>query len=190
MAHVNARLAVKPEIIEQLSTEKAGFWTAAHKDGSDERFNFNELNNAIDVTPEVGIMDIGLQFVRKLFRDSTKTKEDFDAEKEAAKINKTCGALEEMLREYLLAAREGSVDEESLDELIDTLAEMHGYDQAGLLSLPGEKELADIRKSVSVFTASLAKEKGEQSVPEADDPNADEFTLIRDQLIQQRKLIG
>ena len=66
MIHVKSRLTIMPEIIEKLNVEKAGFWTAAHEDGSDERFNFNELNKAIDVHPVGGIMDSGLQLVERL----------------------------------------------------------------------------------------------------------------------------
>ena len=41
MVPVDVKLEINPEIIEKLSMEKSGLWTAAHEDGSDERFNFN-----------------------------------------------------------------------------------------------------------------------------------------------------
>ena len=53
------------------------------------------------------------QGIRKLFRNRNKSWQDLEDEKEAYRINKTCGSLEEMLLEYLRAAQEGTaVDQE------------------------------------------------------------------------------
>ena len=107
------------------------------------------------------------------------------------RINNTCGALEEMLLEYIQAAKEGiTADRESLDELIDTLEEIHGYYQEGKLIIPGKKELSEIRKSIAAYTAAMTGNDAGRPAPEDTAPNADEFLLIRDQLLKQKQWSG
>ncbi len=128
------------------------------------------------------------QGIRKLFQNRNKTWQDLEAEKEAYRINKTCGALEEMLLEYIQAAQEGvAVDQESLDELIETLEEIHGYDQEGKLIIPGKKELSEIRRSIAAYMAAMAGNDTGRPAPEDTDLNVDEFLLIRDQLLKQKQ---
>ena len=80
--------------------------------------------------------------------------------------------------------QEGSeVDWELLNELIDTLEQMHGYYQSGKLVVPGQKELSEIRKCIEEYTAEIT---GRQSV-RPQDPAADEFVLIREQLLKQKQ---
>ena len=93
-----------------------------------------------------------------------------------------------MLLDYFQAAQEGSVGKEALDELIDTLEEMRGYYRSGKLKVPGEKLLTEIRKSITGYTAELAAASG-RPVQETGAQDADEFSLIREQLIRQRELL-
>ena len=98
----------------------------------------------------------------------------------------TCGALGEMLLEYLRSAREGVIDDEALDELTDTLQEMHQYHRAGKMSIPGQAELSEIRGSIADFTAAIAKGR---KAPAAETAEGDEFCRIRSCLEQQKELI-
>ena len=138
----------------------------------------------------LGILAAAFQGLRKAFRNREKTKEDLAAEKEAAKINRTCGALSQMLLEYMEAAQAGSVDGESLDELIDVLKEMDGYDQAGKLTIADAGALPEICQSITAYTAALT---GGGSAQTAQGPDISEhraFRLIQAQLIRQREWIG
>lgn len=173
-------LDIDPEIVTKLSSEDSRLWLAAHEDGSDNRINGDVILHASTYGTGFGVIAALSQGIRKLFRNRNKSWQDLDAEKEAYRINNTCGALEEMLLEYIQAAREGTaVDREALDELIDTLEEMHGYCQAGKLMIPGEKELSEIRKSIAAYTAATT---GNDT-----DPNTDEFLRIRELLMEQRQ---
>ena len=181
---VGVRLEINQEIIRKLSSKKAGLWTAAHDDGSANRINENAVIEAAGYSTTLGILSAVFQGLRKKFRNRGKTKEDLEAEKEAAEINRASGALEQMLLDYLRAAQEGSVDEESLDELIKTLEEIMDCKQSGKLIVPGKKELAEICESIVKYTEAMTGSKPLQPI------QADEFSLIRDQLIAQRKWIG
>jgi len=189
MIHLHAALGVSPEIIEKLSSGNQ-LWSAAHADGSDNRINSDAILNASTYGADFGILAALGQGIRKLFRNRGKTREDLAAEKEAARINRTSGALEELLLEYCRAAREGNIDEETLDELIDNLEEMQGYARAGKLQVPGVSSLTKIRKSIAAFTAAIAEEKNASPVREADASGADEFSLIRKQLLRQKELLN
>ena len=147
MAHTDVKLTIDPEIIGKLDLGSAALWTAAHSDGSDNRVNWDAVFEAETVDTSLGILTAVFQGLRKAFRNRGKTREGLAAEREAAQINRTCVALRQMLLEYLLAAQAGSVEEEALDELIETLAEMHGYQRSGKLSITGKSELATIADS-------------------------------------------
>ena len=98
--------------------------------------------------------------------------------------------MEEMLLEYFQAAQEGSVPVETLDELICTLEEMHEYHLAGKLIIPGEKDLAEMRKSITAYTAMVSEKEYGKRFQFSETPEGDEFFLIREQLIMQKKMIG
>ena len=179
-------LDIDPEIIRKLSSGDSKLWLAAHEDGSDNRINGDKILEASGYSTVFGVIAAISMWIRKLFRNRNKTKQDLEAEKEAYRINKTCGAVEEMLLEYIQAAKEGTtVDQESLDELIDVLKEMHGYYHCGKLIVPGKKELSEIRKSIEEYTAAL--NGVDTRLLEDTDPNADEFLLIREQLLKQKR---
>ena len=182
-------LEISPEIISKLSSGDSKLWLAAHEDGSDNRIDGEAILNTSSKYGEwFGVISAAFQGIRKLFRNRNKTWQDLEAEKEAYRINKTCGALEEMLLEYLQAAREGTAaDQESLDELIDTLEEIHGYYQSGKLVVPGEKELSEIRKSIGEYTAAITGDHPVQSAQDGQKANADEFVLIRELLLKQKQ---
>ena len=174
-------MEIRPEIIKKLSSEDSRLWRAAHADGSDNRINEDTILEASAYGTDFGIIAAVSQGIRMLFRNRNKSRQDLKDEKEAFRINNTCTALNEMLLEYLQAVQEGSaVDEESLDELIDTLDQMHGYYQAGKLTVPGEKELSEIRKSIEDYTAETT------GSPAGQTPGADEFVRIREQLLKQK----
>ena len=182
-------LEISPEIISKLSSEDNKLWLAAHEDGSDNRINGEAILNTSSKYGEwFGVISAVFQGIRKLFRNRNKTWRDLEAEKEAYRINKTCGALEQMLLEYIQAAREGTAaDQESLDELIDTLDEIHGYYQSGKLVVPGEKELSEIRKSIEEYTAEITSDRPVRAAQDGQKANADEFVLIRELLLKQKQ---
>ena len=186
MTRTDIRLKANPEILQKLRSADAVLWTAAHRDGSDNRINWDAVVDA-DIVGSISlsILAVAFQGVRKAFRNRAKTKEDLAAEKEAAKINRTCGALSQMLLEYMEAAQEGSIDRESLDELIDVLKEMDGYYQAGKLTIPDERALLEICKSIAAYTAALTDEAQESEIT-----SGKAFRLIRELLIRQRERIG
>ena len=190
MAQVDVRLEVNPEIIQKLRSSPAELWTAAHSDGSDNRINWNAIADADTIETSLGILTAVFQGLRKAFRNRGKTKEDFASEREAAKINRTCGALSQMLLEYIEAAQAGSIDRESLDELIDVLEEMDGYYQEGKLTIPGEKELLELSKSIATYTDALVDGGDAQSARGLEMTVRRAFSLIRAQLIRQRQWIG
>ena len=119
MVYVGVFPEIDPETTEKLASETKKLWTAAHEDGSDNRVNGDAVLEASSYDLTFGFLAAGFMWVRKLFRNRGKTREDLKAEKEAAGINRTCGALEQMLLEYFRSAQEGAVDGEALDELID-----------------------------------------------------------------------
>ena len=187
MAHINAKPGIDPEIITKLS-EGGRLWRAAHADGSDNRINGDVILEAASYGTGFGILAAGAQWIRKTFRNRDKTREDLDAEKEADVINKSCGALEEMLLEYLQAARAGRIDAEALAELTDQLGEVWEYARSGKLHIPDAKALSEIRGSIAAFTAALA---GEETVPPAPEASAaDEFHRIRELLLRQKELLA
>lgn len=185
MVSIGIKLTIDPYLVMKLSSGQK-LWIAAHDDGSRNRINEDAVFEAASSDITLGILTGLFMWIRKRFRSRGKTKEDLAAEKEAAKINRTCGALDVMLLEYIQSAQKGVADEETLDDLIKTLEEMQGYDQAGKLSIPGRKELTEIRNSIARYTVSIANSKAVQSVQITG--NGD-FNIIRNQLIQQKELI-
>ena len=190
MANVGVKLRIDPEIIGKLTSGKSELWFAVREDGSKNRINGEAVGEAATVSFSLAFLVAGFQWLRKKFRNRGKTKEDLAAEKKAAAINRASDALEEMLLEYLRAAREGDVDMEALDDLTDTLKEVEGYYLGGELAVPGEKELAEIRKSVADFTAEIAESKAAGPVREDGAAGTNDFGRIRDQLVRQKELIG
>ena len=180
----------RPEIPEKLSAGETKLWSSVHKDDTDNRINGDEVLEASTDGIGVGLLTAGEQWLRKLFRNRGKTKEDLAAEKEASRINRTSDALEEMLLEYFRAAREGRVEEEPLQELIDTLEETEAYYRAGKLRVTGEQELSEMRRSIGEFTAAIAERYNAQPLQETDSSGRDEFFRIRELLIHQKHLLG
>lgn len=178
----NARLLIDPAIVERIGNANRTLWHAAHADGSDNRINAEEIMDVSSYSTSLGILDAIGQWIRKTFRNRNKSNDDLQAEKEAAKINTTCDALEVMLEDYLKAAQHGTIDEESLTELIDTLTLMQQYRQAGTISVAGKIELEQIRKSITEFTQAVTG-KGMQKIKE----QTDEFGAIKEQLLLQRE---
>ena len=178
-----AQMKVNPEIITKLSATTAPLWAATHDDGSGNRINSNEIIDAATVHISMGIIAGLFEGIKKAFRNRGKTKDDFAAEKEAAKINTACVSSELMLRDYLRAAATGDLDQETLDDAIDSLNEIQGYEQAGKLNVLGKKELNEICQCVAAYTSALTGAKA------ADVPSAGQFRFIRDQLIKQREAI-
>ena len=185
MVSIGIKLTIDPDLVMKLGS-KQKLWIAAHDDGSKNRINEDAVFEAASSDITLGILTGLFMWIRKRFRNIGKTKDDLAAEKEAAKINRTCGALDVMLLEYIQSAQKGMVDEETLDDLIKTLEEMQGYEQAGKLSIPGRKDLTEIRNSIARYTVSIANSKAVQSVQITG--NGD-FNIIRNQLIQQKELI-
>ena len=178
--HHDAASRLTCQLIDGLRLTRA--WSAIKQTGE-------TVAEAATYSFIVASLVAGFQGLRKAFRNRGKTPEDFAAEKEAAKINKTCGALEEMLLEYIRSAQDGIVEQEALEELIAVLDEMHGYLQAGKLQVPGMNDLTDIRVSIENYTASLAENRSVRPAPKAKPMDADEFILLRDQLILQKELL-
>ncbi len=127
-----------------------------------------------------GILAAAAQWIRKRFRNRGKTRLDLEAEKEAARINRTCGALEEMLFEYFLHAQEGSVDPEALCELTGVLREVTEYSRAGKLLVPGEKDLEAMYAAAGI-TAALSG--GKPLPPPQETEGTDAFSRMLDQLL-------
>jgi len=191
MAQTGIRLEVNPEVIQKLRSSDAVLWIAAHKDGSDNRVNWNAVADADIVGgASLGILAAVFQGLKKAFRNRGKTKDDLTAEKEAANINRTCGALSQMLLEYMEAAQAGSIDRESLDELIEVLEEIDGYYQAGKLKIPDDKAMLEIYKSITAYTAALIEGGNAQPSQGIEITARPAFRLIQAQLIQQREWIG
>lgn len=159
-------------------------------DGSDNRINSDVVLEASTYGLDFGLIAAGVQWIKKKFRNRGKTKDDFEAEKEAARINRTCGALEVMLLEYFRAAQKGLIDEEGMDELLDTLSEMQGYCQSGKLAVPGERDLAEMHKSIANYTAQIAEGKAIQPVHGTEASGANAFALIRKQLLLQKEMLA
>ncbi len=103
----NTKLGIDPEIMEKLSVGEGKLWCAAHADGSDNRIDGEAILEASTFGADIGLLEAGVQWIRKLFRNRGKTREDLAAEKEAAGINLTCGSLEQMLLDYFRAAKKG-----------------------------------------------------------------------------------
>ena len=188
MIEVGLNLDINPELLPDLDAGQK-LWHAAHGDGSDNRINPDTVLEASTYSAYAGALAALFMGIRKKFRNRGKTKADLAAEKEAAKINRTCGALEELLSEYIRSAREGQVDEETLGELTDALGEMKAYEQAGKLAVPGKAELAEIRKSIAGWTAAMAQGRPGRPAEPAAAGETNEFGLLREQLVWQRELL-
>ena len=183
MLYTEGNTETNTEWIEKLDAGQK-LWHAAHDDGSGNRINENAVIEATVQDVSLGILTAAVLWIRKLFRNRGKTKEDLAAEKEAARINRTCAALEVMLPDYIRSAQEGKIEGEALDELIGTLDEMDGYDREGKLTVPDREELIRIRKSVEAYAKPAAESGSEESA------GAGEFGRIRDLLIRQKESIG
>ena len=188
MIHVGVNLDINPELVVRLSAGQK-LWSAVHDDGSKNRINGDVILEAGSYGTSFGILAALFMWIKKKYRNKGKTKEDLAAEKEAAAINRTCGALEVMLQEYLQSAQNGTIDEKGLDELIGTLEEIQEYNQTGKLIIPGTNELAEIRKSIERYTTAIAENKNSRLAHESKATGASEFLMIREQLVQQRELI-
>ena len=188
MVSVGKKLEMNAELAEKLGKGKSCCY-AAHEDGSENRINGDAVMEAASYHTSLGVLAALMMWGRKKFRNRGKTADDLSAEKEAARINNTCGALEEMLLEYIRSARDGMIDEEGLDELIDTLEEVQGYHRDGKLVIPDREGLAEIRKSIADYTAAIADSGSAQSARIAGTAGDDEFGRIREQLAAQREWI-
>lgn len=187
MVKTGAQLKANPEIIRMLSSASGTLWSAAHEDGSSNRINGDAVMEAATYSTSLGILSAVFQGIRKAFRNRGKTKEDLAAEKEAAGINKSCGALEAMLLDYIRSAQEGAIEDDDLDDLMDMLEEMQGYAQTGKLKVPGKKGLADICGSIADYTAAITGKQAASPAGTADMQAADLFRSIREQLIMQKE---
>ncbi len=179
-------ITIDPELIRKLGAEEK-LWSAAHYDGSKNRINEDAILEAGSVS--LGILTALALWCRKRFRNRGKTKEDLAAEKEAARINDTCGALKEKMLEYFQSARKGRIDGEDLDDLIDTLDEMRKHDEAGKLSTAGRQELAAVQKAVAQVTAALMGNSAPGQAWGTAAQSAGGFGAVRDELIRQRDLL-
>ena len=188
MMNVGAKLKIDAGLVAKLGTGKS-CGAAVHDDGSKNRINEDAVLETASYDISLGVLQALGMWIRKKFRNRGKTAADLDAEKEAARINNTCGALEEMLLEYIRAAQDGMIDEEALDELIETLDEAHGYRRAGKLAIPDRETLAGIQRSVAGFTAAMTEGNSAPSVPETGGAGEDEYSRIRAQLAAQREWI-
>jgi len=186
MVNVGIKLEIDPKIIEKISSEQEILWAAAHEDGSNNLIDGEEIIDAASWDLGLGAVTAGFLGVRKLYRNRGKTKEDLAAEKEARKINDACGSLAVILPDYLRQAQEGVVDENLIVFMIARMEELQDYSESGKMIIPGKEELIAVRKSITAFTTAIA---GEESVPQSETPEADEFGLIKEQLIRQRDLI-
>ena len=190
MIRVGVQLTIHPEIIRKLGSGRNSLWSAAHGDGSENRINGEAVAKTAAYSFSLAFLTTALMWARKQFRNRDKTKNDLAAEKEAARINKTALALEAQLKDYLLAAQEGMISPEGLDDLTAVLEEMDGYSRAGKLTVTNVQEAAEIRGRITDFTAAIEGKTAVQPHPEAEKPQEGEFALIRKQLIRQKELIG
>lgn len=188
MKQLPVKLSIDPEIVNALGPDRAPLWCAAHADGSDNRVDADAVLDAAGYGVTFGVLSAVSQFFRKTFKNRGKSQEDLAAEKETAGINRTCAALEEMLREYFLKAQEGTIDGEALDELTDTLGTVQGYAREGRLKTPGIRELRLICDRMAAFTAALTGSPAGQPAPSM--PAEEAFRFIGEQLIRQKKWIA
>lgn len=87
-----------------------------------------------------------------------------------------------MLLEYFRGIQAGSVRKEMLNELIDTLEEMKDNYCYAKLKFSDEITLAEIRNSITGYTAVLAEESS-RPFQDTGTRDVDKFSLIREQLI-------
>ena len=189
MANIDVKLNIASEILTKLGAGTSGLWTAAHYDGSDNRIDENAILEDASYDISLGIFSAVFQGIRKAFRNRGKTKEDLLAEKEAAGINKTCAAFDLMLLDYLRETQSGTLEEESLDDLLGTIQEMETYARSGKLKVPGQKELAAIHQGIAEFTAALTGAPAQPALA-ADAPAAEQFARIRELLTRQKQWLG
>lgn len=190
MKDVGIKLEISPLIIESFGSGKEKLWSAVHDDGSANRVNGDVVYAASSYALDFGLIAAGAMWIRKKFRNKGKTKEDLAAEKEAAKINSVSRSLEILLREYFRAAREGSIDEVTLDALIGRLAEMQEYEQSGKLKVLDENAMEEIRRSIAEYTAAITGGAESHSTRTAEVQGTGVLSMIREQLIRQRDLIS
>lgn len=188
MTDAGLKTEMNTEWIEKLDAGQK-LWYAAHDDGSGNRINEDAVIEATVQDVSLGILTAAVLWIKKIFRNRGKTKEDFAAEKEAARINRTCSALAVMLPDYIRSTQAGVIEEEALDELIGTLEEMDGYDRAGKLTIPSRDELLEIRKSIEAYTKAIVKSRPEASTQEAEATDAGEFGRIKALLVRQKECL-
>ena len=186
MADIGGKLEMDQKTIAKLRSGQK-FWAASHDDGSKNRINEDAVLEAASCDLSLGILTALFMWVRKKFRNRGKTKGELTAEKEAAKINRSCRALDVMLLEYVQSAQKGMIDEETLDDLIRTLEEMHGYDQAGKMIIPDREVLIEIRDAIVKYTSLITDGRVVRLVLPSE--TTGDFNIIRDQLMRQRELI-
>ena len=188
MIQTGLNLEMHPDLTAKLSAGRK-LWQAAHEDGSANRVDADAVLDAAATDTCLGILTATAMWIRKKFRNRGKTREDFAAEKEAADINRSCDALDEMLLEYIQSAEKGMVDGEALDELIATLEEMQAYDEAGKLTLPDRASVSEIRKALAKYTAAIDERRSVRPAREAEPTGASEFRQIRELLLRQKELL-
>ena len=187
MIDVGVNLIMNQELVDKISLERKRLWAAAHDDGSNNRFDADAVADAATLSFSLSAVVAGIAGARKAYKNKDKSKEDLKAEKEARKINEVCDSLTAWMREYIHSAQNGMIDEKSFDYLSDILLELHEYNEAGKLAIPGNEELAELRKSITEYTSSIAENKGYEP---AESSESDDFYMIREQLLMQKELLA
>lgn len=186
MIDVGINLIIDQELVDKISLERERLWAAAHDDGSNNQFDIEAVGDAATLSFSLSAVVACVAGAKKAYKNKDKSKEDLKAEKEARKINEVCDSLTAWLREYLRSAQNGTIDEKSLDYLSDILEELHEYNKAGKLLLPGKEELAELRKRITEYTAKIVENKGYEPAEAA---GPDDFYMIREQLIRQKEIL-
>ncbi len=190
MVQVGTTLRISRETEGKLDSESCMLFRAAHEDGSDNRINGDAIVEATTCHWAMGLLTGAAQVIRKAFRNRGKTKDDLAAEKNAARINRSAGALREMLIEYIGLARQGMIDEELLDDLAGTLEEAHNDRRAGSLIITEDSMLKEIADSIGDFTAAIGESMHMGPAQKPQGSGEDVFSRSRDQLVVQKRLLG
>lgn len=187
MIDAGVSLVIDQELVDKISLEKGRLWTAAHDDGSNNRFDGNAVADAATISFGLSAIVAGFMGAKKAYKNKDKSEEDLKAEKEARKINEVCDSLTAWLQEYIRSAKDGMIDEKSFDYLSSILQELHEYNEAGKLAIPGKEELAELKKNITEYTSAIAESKGYEPAEASD---SDDFYMIREQLLMQKKLLA
>ena len=186
MIEVGVNLTINQELVDKISLEGKRLWAAAHDDGSHNRFDGEAVADAATISFGLSAIVAGIAGARKAYKNKDKSKEDLKAEQEARKINEVCDSLTVWLQTYIRSAQNGRIDEKSFDYLSDILQELHEYNKAGKMVIPGKEELAELRKSITEYTSAIAINKGYGPVKVS---GPDDFYIIRDQLLRQKEIL-